>query len=145
MKKAVVIRAITIALILFCILGFIGYQKANELQKADNAAAIMVDDVVQTFRDMVNPNEILSEDKVTTDILPGGVFPARGWAGSESSVVKVYLDGHLYREYVVNFVDETYENTVSNEYVDPDPVVTLPTIVDVIIPETTAPQNGFLE
>ena len=46
MKKSVVIRAITIALILICILGFIGYQKANELQKADNAAAIMVDDVV---------------------------------------------------------------------------------------------------
>ena len=63
MKKAVVIRALTIALILTCILGFIGYKKATEIQnrqeyeflnneneavavKEDYPAAIMVDGVV---------------------------------------------------------------------------------------------------
>ena len=63
MKKAVVIRALTIALILTYILGFIGHKKANEIQnereyeslnseneavavKGDYPAAIMVDGVV---------------------------------------------------------------------------------------------------
>ena len=46
MKKAVIIRAMTIALILVCILGFIGYIKAYEFKASDSKASIMVDNIL---------------------------------------------------------------------------------------------------
>lgn len=56
-KNKTIIRAITIAVILTCFLGFIGYKKAYELQKGDYASAIMVDDVVYYLKHEV-PGEI---------------------------------------------------------------------------------------
>lgn len=101
---------------------------------------ILIDDAPQSFKD--SAGNTLSADKVTTDLLTGGILPVHGWNGTESTV-KVILDGNLYREYLVNFEKNTFKEVTANDYVDPNPeaVTTTPedTSAEVPLPTTEYP------
>lgn len=74
-KKTAVIRAITIGLILICILGFIGYKKANEVGiKGNYPATIMVDGVMYYLKNAmpaeIDPSAIVGYTTSYNDEMP---------------------------------------------------------------------------
>lgn len=99
---------------------------------------ILIDDASQSFRD--SAGNTLSADRVTTDLLPGGILPVHGWNGTESTV-KVILDGSLFREYLVNFEKGTFKEVVANNYIDPNPDETPST--DANAPEPEVPTMEY--